>query len=439
VLVYVDGPRLAARIAEPELRRLVGVAAIAALIAVFTVGAPWLEAAIVRMLFRQSRRAREELQAFLTRLSPERGTLACCRAALAELARVMQPRGVAALLDDGHEVVHGDLSLAPITPVWPRGDATASLPTRAFSVYGLRDDRLRVALAAANVGLVVPILSPRRRWGYLFVSGGVLGQVTRDEQHVETLEAFGAGLGVVLDAADLLARAVAVERSLAHAEKLAAIGETAARIAHEIRNPVTAARSLAQQLAREPGSPFAEEHAVILAELERVERQVAGLLRFARREELRLDAVPLGPVVRATVEDCRARLQAAGVAVELDVRDDATARVDRERIRQVLLNLIENAADALADGAPTRRLAVAVHRVDGSAVIRVTDSGPGVPDDALPRLFEPFFSLKAHGTGLGLAIAKRTVDAHGGRITAARAPGSGLTLEVALPLVEPGA
>jgi signal transduction histidine kinase len=434
-LIYFDVPRLAAGVANPELRRLVGLGAISALIGVFTIGGPWLQAVIVRVLFRQSRRTREDLQAFLTRLSPERGTLECCHAALAELARVMQPRGVAILLDDGREAVERDISLASIIPVWPHGPATRSLPTRAFSFYGLRDPRLRTALAAANVGLVVPVISPRRQWGHVFVSGGLLGQATRDEHHVETLEAFGAGLALVLDAADLLARAVAVERSLAHAEKLAAIGETAARIAHDIRNPVTAARSLAQQLACEPGSPFTEEHAVILAELERVERQVADLLRFARREEFRLDPVDLAPLVRTTVEQCRPRLEATGIRVELDVPGDAMARADRERIRQVLLNLIENAADALADGVTVRRLAVALHRVDGSAVIRVTDSGPGVPDDALPRLFEPFFSLKPHGTGLGLAIAKRTVDAHGGRISAACA-GGGMTLTIELPLVE---
>src|SRR2546425_8185340 len=96
------------------------------------------------------------------------------------------------------------------------------------------------------------------------------------EDDVEGFQAFVAQLALLLDGADLLARTIAVERSLAHAEKLAAIGELAARIAHEIRNPVTAARSLAQQLAREPASPFAAEHRLILGELERVERQGAA-------------------------------------------------------------------------------------------------------------------------------------------------------------------
>src|SRR5262249_3057912 len=163
---------------------------------------------------------------------------------------------------------------------------------------------------------------------------------------------FAAQLALVLNSADLLARAIAVERSLAHAEKLAAVGETAARIAHEIRNPVTAARSLAQQLARDPAAPANVEHAgLILAELAGVERQVATLLRFSRRDEFRFEAVDLGDLATTTVERFRGRCEAAGVALDIDARAGVIARADREKLRQVLLNLVDNALDAL-DGAP---------------------------------------------------------------------------------------
>jgi signal transduction histidine kinase len=262
---------------------------------------------------------------------------------------------------------------------------------------------------------------------------GLLGGVFREDD----LEMFGAlmdQLALVLDGADLLARAVSVERSLAHAEKLAAIGELAARIAHEIRNPVTAARSLAQQLTREPGAPFGTELGVILDELERVERQVAALLRFARREELQFAPVDVGQLVRTTVERFRPRLEAAAIGIDLEAPDGIIARADHEKIRQVLVNLIDNALDALADAPQPRHLTVSVDSANGAANLRVTDSGPGVSADALPHLFEPFFSLKSSGTGLGLAIAKRTVDAHGGRITAMPAKGHGMTFEIELPL-----
>ena len=227
-------------------------------------------------------------------------------------------------------------------------------------------------------------------------------------------------------------------RSLAHAEKLAAIGETAARIAHEIRNPITAARSLAQQLAREPGAPFAAEHEVILDELERVERQVATLLRFARRDELRLEPVDLQALARATADRLRARLDAEQIRLVVEAPERLVTLGDREKLGQTLLNLVENAADALAETAPPGRwITVTVAGAAGRATVRVGDGGPGAPPEVVARLFEPFFTSKAHGTGLGLAIVKRTIEAHGGRIDAERVPDAGLAFRIELPLAAP--
>jgi signal transduction histidine kinase len=285
-----------------------------------------------------------------------------------------------------------------------------------------------------GIMLVVPIVNRDRRWGHLLtIPGRMLGTLL-SEDDIQTLEAFADQLALVLAGASLLARAVAVERSLAHAEKLAAIGETAARIAHEIRNPVTAARSLAQQLVRDPLSPHNAEHAdLILAELERVERQVSALLRFARREDFSFAAVDLGELVAATVAAARPKLEEARVSVHVDVAPVIVARADREKLRQVLFNLIENAVDALGDVAMPRRLRLTVAGTNGTATLSVTDNGPGVAADVLPQLFEPFFSLKEKGTGLGLAIARRTVEAHGGHIEAAAEPGAGLSIRISLP------
>jgi signal transduction histidine kinase len=324
--------------------------------------------------------------------------------------------------------------------VWLNGVAAAALPTRGFGTAEIRELPLplREALIEAKVGLgVFPILSPHGRWGHLFISTSRL-KSTFTEEDAQALEAFAAQLALALDGAELLQRTIAVERSLAHAQKLAAIGELTARIVHDIRNPVAAARSLAQQLVHAPGAEAnSEPAALILSELERVERQVAALLRFARRDEFLFEPVDLGELTRATVAQLRPRLESAGIAVNLDAHDGVAVRADREKLRQVLINLIENAMDALAATPTTRQLAVAVGGVNGSGTLSVRDSGSGVPAEALPRLFEPFFSLKPHGTGLGLAIAKRTVEAHGGHIDASAADDHGLVLRINLPLCDP--
>jgi len=435
-IVYVGGHALGAGY-PAETRRLVDVGAILLLVLIGGPGRAWLRSAIERIVFRRDAR-QAELQELVRTLAPDAGPLACCREALAVIARVMQLRGAAIVLRDGSVAVHGAFVVEPVACVWPRGAAIDRLPARPFAGHELDDAVLREALVEAHVVGVVPLVTPRRRWGHLFLTTGLLGATFIDEDE-RLVTAFADQLALVLAAADLLARAVSVERALAHAEKLAAIGELSARIAHEIRNPVTAARSLAQQLAREPESPMNAEHAqLIVTELERIERQVAALLRFARREDFHFGPVELGALVRGTLAEYRPRLEAAGVGVDVEADGSVTARADREKMRQVLINLIDNALDALGEVAGTRRLALSVGRRNGTASIRVRDSGPGVPPETLARLFEPFFSLKTNGTGLGLAIVRRTIEAHGGRIEAASPAGEGLIMDVELPLAEGG-
>jgi len=198
---------------------------------------------------------------------------------------------------------------------------------------------------------------------------------------------------------------------------------------------VTAARSLAQLLARDPTAPENTEHAaLILGELERVEAQVRGLLQFARREEFRFEPVDLAELVHATLGPMRRRLADVHVTVVEDVPAGVVVRADREKLRQVLTNLVDNAVDAFAATPPDERhLTISLALRNGTATLSVRDTGPGVPDDARARLFEPFFSLKPSGTGLGLAIARRTVEAHGGRIAAESSPPHGTVFRVDLP------
>lgn len=421
----------------PEWRPLVEVGVVLGLGALALPGQRWLRARIEEVVLRRTLHQYSGLQAFLRTLSPELGVVECARRALVELVRLRQVRGGAIILHDGTVIATGAFDAAPLAAVWPRGAAADALPARSFGSEELRElpEPLRDALVTAGVGLgTLPLLSPRRRWGHLFLATSTLGEAFHRED-VDTLMGFAAQLAGILESADLLARAVAVERSLAHREKLAAVGELAARVAHEIRNPVTAARSLAQLLVSDPQAAHNAEHAtLILGELDRVERQVAALLRFTRREEFRFAPIDLGAVVQETAAAFRHRLEGAGVVLRVAVTEGVVVHGDAEKLRHVLVNLVENAIDALEDGGGARELSLAVATTSGAAVVRVEDTGVGVPPEALAHLFEPFFSLKDKGTGLGLAIALRTVEAHGGRIEVMSRVGGGTVMRILLPL-----
>ena len=416
---------------------LLGMAVVLATLGLLTGGQALLRAVVLRGLLRQTNHRVQELQLFMQTLSPEFGGMECCRRALAELTRLHHVPGAAIIFADGETLVHGRFDVEPLRRLWPRGREAEALPAGSYGSEELRElpRVLREALIASNVGLGAAAVRTRHRhWGHLFMQTGYLGGTFREEDG-EAFTGFVDQFALLLDAADLLTRTIAVERSLAHAEKLAAIGELAARFAHEIRNPVTAARSLAQQLARDPTSPLNAEHAsLILSELERVERQVRDLLLFSRREHLELEDVDLGALVCATSQAMQERQPAADVALELDTPKGIVARIDRDKVRRVLVNLMENAFDSLAAGTSDRRLAIGVAQVDGVATMRVFDNGPGIPVDVQPRIFDPFVSRKSTGTGLGLAIARRTIDAHGGTLTVESHPGA-TTFEIRLPLV----
>jgi signal transduction histidine kinase len=424
---------------SPEAAPLVWFVAVAAFVLLLLAVRSWLWAAIEHLLFRRSHRRHDELQRFLHTLSPELGAVECCRRAAAEFVRAMGLRGIAVLLTrDRGVAVAGEVDVEPLERVWGDGRIVDTLPQSPFSIGTFRELPLPLqeALMESEVFGMLLLVSPRQRWGAAFATASPLqAQISIEDQ--QAVQGLADQLALVLDASELLARAVSVERSLAHAEKLAALGELSARIAHEIRNPATAAKSLAQQLLREPGSPFREEHALILEELERIERQVSSLLRFARRDEIDMKTLDLGGLVGATVDALRPRLEGARIDVSFSAAEGVSVAADAEKIRQCLINLIENAADALSNGAAERRLSVAVERNGKTAHVRVSDTGPGVSADQIGRLFEPFFSLKPQGTGLGLAIVKRTVEAHGGTIHAASGPG--MTFDIELPVVEESA
>jgi signal transduction histidine kinase len=227
------------------------------------------------------------------------------------------------------------------------------------------------------------------------------------------------------------------ERQALEGEHARSMQQLSASIAHEIRNPITAAKSLVQQMEEDPTSRENVEYArVALEELQRVERSVSHLLRFARDEEMHLAPLRMAEVLDSALETFRDRLERRGVTLDLRVDAEGELRGDAEKLRRVVINLIGNAVEVLEEaGSPEPRVEVSLgENLAGTEVwLRVRDNGPGIEPETLQRLFSPFYTSKTGGTGLGLAISRKLVDAHGGSIEVRSEPGQGAEFLVTLP------
>ena len=234
-----------------------------------------------------------------------------------------------------------------------------------------------------------------------------------------------------------VATGVSRERRALEGRHVRSLEDLSAQVAHEIRNPITAAKSLVQQMGEDPTSAENVGYAkVALEELDRVERSVAHLLRYAREEDLRLEEISLADVVDSALETMRERIDAQGVQLVREDGHDDVVRGDAEKLRRVVINLVGNALDALAQrasGRPMIEVLAGENLAGNECWLRVRDNGPGIDAAALAQIWSPFYTSKANGTGLGLAIAKRVVEAHGGTIEATSQPGAGAEFTITLP------
>ncbi len=210
-----------------------------------------------------------------------------------------------------------------------------------------------------------------------------------------------------------------------------------ASIAHEIRNPITAAKSLLQQMREDPDSVENEEYAqVALVELERVERSISHLLRFGREEELRKSPILMRDVLESALETFRDRSKRDGVEIQRSFDCDGALMGDAEKLRRVVINLVGNALDALADVAtsePTIDVSMGENFARNEVWVRIRDNGTGIDQRSREQIFTPFYTAKRNGTGLGLAITKKLVDAHKGTIEVTAEPGEGAEFVLTLP------
>lgn len=216
------------------------------------------------------------------------------------------------------------------------------------------------------------------------------------------------------------ARDVRSERRHVETRSRRSLEDLSASIAHEIRNPITAAKSLVQQMGEDPASNENLEYAeTALSELDRVERSISHLLRYARDEEPSFEALELRSVAMAAVDGLRDRASSSGVELTLDFDRSGEMRGDVEKLRRVIENLLLNAMEALASSktASPRIEVLGGENLAGTEIwVRVIDNGPGITQSDRERIWSPFFTTRQEGTGLGLALSRKTIEAHGGRI-----------------------
>ncbi len=231
------------------------------------------------------------------------------------------------------------------------------------------------------------------------------------------------------------------ERELVRSERLVAVGKMAAMITHEIRNPLSSiglnTELLEEELTQLPADRVDEAQSLcrsIQTEVDRLTAITEEYLQFARlpKPKLALESVPA--IVRSLIDFERDNLAMRGVSVTTELEESVPrVLVDENQLRQALLNLLRNAADAL-DEVGGGHVRIAVRRGGDSVEVLIADDGPGVGEELVAQLFEPFFSTKDGGTGLGLALTQQISREHGGDIKVASQPGHGASFVLSLPV-----
>ena len=242
--------------------------------------------------------------------------------------------------------------------------------------------------------------------------------------------------------AELEAKIAQLEQTqaqLVQSEKLASIGEMSAAVAHGLRNPLASLRAVAQLVQRHPNSPASAEHLkAIVEEVDRLDRRISHLLSFSRPAPFHPLSESVPRLVEGLLPAFAELLRERGVELQLALSSLLPeVRVDPMQLEQALVEIVSNALDAMPQGGQLRIQASGNELVGNGrpeVIIEIADSGPGIPDQVLPSVCEPFFTTRQEGTGLGLAIAKRYVEQNGGSLEIVSHPG-GTTVRVRLPAV----
>lgn len=286
--------------------------------------------------------------------------------------------------------------------------------------------------------LIVPVVVHDKLWGLINIDGNKPDAFDDDTLLLLTvfaeLVSYAITLRVEISEQDKLLR------KLLQSEKLAALGEALAGIAHEINNPLTAILCCASLLENDRQTP-AEKSALnaIKSEAQRAADLICSLLEFSRKETGRREVVPVAQVIEEVIQ--LKRLQRRGREVPIDFvagPGDLAVHVCRQQLKQVLLTLFNNSEQAIPTSRADGLIRIAVASFRDRAQIFVSDNGSGIPPELQKQVFDPFFTTKApgEGTGLGLSVAHAIIEAHGGSLWLADSTSHGTTFAIELPVAD---
>jgi len=228
--------------------------------------------------------------------------------------------------------------------------------------------------------------------------------------------------------------------ALIRTEKIAAVGQIAAGVTHEIKNPLNSLSINAQMLMKELAGIFGTESssyesaALIKYEINRINNILEEFVKFAKFPEPQFFPNNINTVIGEVVDLIASGANDLGVSIDLDLDESVGEfRFDARQMKEVLINLAQNSIKAMHGGGS---LTIRSRTAGENVIIRITDSGEGIPEKNIQKIFTPFFSTKEGGLGLGLPIAQRIVEGHGGKICCSSAEGEGTAFEISLPLTE---
>lgn len=327
---------------------------------------------------------------------------------------------------------------------WLSANETCLILDRQPGVHEYLDPAERDLLDRLRLNVCVPMISLNRLTGILLLGSDRPGWgIGRGDIELLNLLASQASLAFE-NTALYRAQRERLDR-LYRAERLAAVGQLAAGVAHEIRNPLTAIRSTMQYLLRclDPAEPRYQLVEELLSEVDRINGTVGGLLSLSRSGEMRKTEIDLLEPLASAVQLVQARAAEQGVEIR-SALGTGQGRIpvcaDAGQLKQVFLNLLINALQSMPEGG---RLSVSVapaasrtHGGGSWAEVRIEDTGPGIPPDQLRKVFDPFYTTKGEGTGLGLAICHGIMEQHEGEIHLESEMGAGTAAVIRLPLVE---